>query len=260
MKRLASAALLLTVLTACIGTTGSELVTFPAFAAGPADANGQPLTFTSGLGWNITLTKAKLHIGALYLNRSVPVSGSQERECFLQGVYVAEVLRGIDIDALSPSLQRFPGLGNGTEDRAITGEVWLTGGRVDALDDDTTIAEVAGTATRGDVSMRFEGTVTIAENRIAKSTDPARPGAQPLCKARIVTPIPVDVTPRGTGALLVRVDPRGWFSNVELAELEPVSPESDLRIFPDDNGNQPASNLYQGLRKGSGVYTFEWMP
>lgn len=258
MKRLLPLVLLGT---ACIGTTGSDLVSFPAFASGPADANGQPLTFTNGRGWNITLTKAKVHVGAVYLNRSVPVSGGQERECFLPGIYVAEVLRGIDVDALSSTPQRFPGLGNGTEDRAVTGEVWLTGQRIDALDDPTKIAEVEGTATRGGATMRFEGTITIAKNnRVAQSTDPARPGANPLCAERIVTPIPVDVTPRGTGALLVRVDPRGWFANVELDDLEPVTPESDLHVFPDDNSSQPASNLYRGLRSASGVYTFEWIP
>lgn len=260
MRRLLSLLLLAALAAACIGTTGSDLVTFPAFAAGPADANGQPLTFTNGRGWIITLTKARLHIGAVYLNRSVPVSGGQERECFLPGVYVAEVLNDVDVDALSPTPVRFPGLGNGTEDRAVTGEVWLTGQRIDALDDRTTIAEVAGTATRGGATMRFEGTITIGKNRVAASTDPARPGANPLCAERIVTPIPVNITPRGTGSLLVRVDPRGWFANVELGELEPVSAESDLRRIPDDDSNQPASNLYRGLRSASGVYTFEWLP
>lgn len=260
MKRFASLALLGALVTACIGTTGSDLVTFPTFAAGPADAKGQPLTFTNGLGWNITLTKARLHIGAVYMNRSVPVSGGQERECFLPGVYVAEVLRGIDVDALSPAPQAFPVRGSGTEDRAVTGEVWLTGQRIDALDDRTTIAEVTGTATREGVSMRFEATVTIGRDRVVASTDPARPGANPLCAERIVTPIPIDVTPHGAGALLVRVDPRGWFSNVELGELEQVSPDTDLRRFPDDNSSQPARNLYRGLRSASGVYTFAWLP
>jgi hypothetical protein len=257
MKRLLP---LLALLTACIGTTGSDLVTFPAFASGPADANGQPLTFTNGHGWTITLTKAQLHIGAVYMNRSVPVSGGQERACFLPGVYVAQVLRGVDVDALSPARQPFPADGDGTEDPAVTGEVWLTGQRIDALDDRTTIAEIAGSATRDGESMRFEGTVTIGRNRVAASTDPARPGANPLCAERIVTPIPIDVTPRGTGALLVRVDPRGWFANVELEELDRVSPDTDLRRFPDDNSNQPATNLYRGLRSASGVYTFEWLP
>lgn len=260
MKRVVVCALLLLFVTACIGTTGSDLVTFPAFAAGPADANGQPLTFTNGRGWNITLTKATLHIGAVYLNRSVPVSGGQERECFLPGVYVAQVLDEVDVDVLSSKPQAFPGTGSGTEDRAVTGEVWLTGQRIDALDDRTTIADVTGTATRDGVSMRFEATITIGKNRVAASTDPARPGANPLCAQRIVTPIATNVTPHATGSLLVRIDPRGWFSNVELGELEQVTPESDLRRFPDDNSSQPATNLYRGLRSASGVYTFEWMP
>src|SRR5690606_20472138 len=77
-RRLAPLLFLLAPCAACIGTTGSDLVTFEAFAAGPADANGQPLTFTNGRGWSITLTKAQLRIGAVYLNRSVPVSGGQE--------------------------------------------------------------------------------------------------------------------------------------------------------------------------------------
>lgn len=261
---LSSLAALALVLGACIGTTGSNLVTFDAYAAGPADippdTPTRGLSFVNGRGWSITLTRATLHIGAVYLNRSVPVSGGQERECFLPGVYVAQVLEGRDFDVLSPELQPFSARGSGTEDPAVTGEVWLTGERIDALDDRTAIASVAGTATRGAVSMRFEATITIGRNRRAEQTDPARPGANPLCAERIVTPIPVALTPRNTGALVIRVDPRAWFANVELEELEPVSPTSDLRVFPDDSSNQPATNLYRGLRAVLGVYSFEWIP
>jgi hypothetical protein len=263
LARAAVAAGALGIASACIGTTGSSLVTFRAFAAAssdiPADAPARGLDFVNGRGWSIHLTRAKLHIGALYLNRSVPVSGGQERECFLPGVYVAQVLDGADFDVLSPSLQPFPEPGSGTADRAVTGEVWLTGGRIDALDDRTTIAEVAGSATRGATSMRFEGTITIGRNRAAVQTDPARPGSNPLCAERIVTPIPVDVTPTEGGSLVVRVDPRSWFSNVELADLVPVSETSDLRRFPDESTGQPATNLYRGLRASAGVYRFEWI-
>lgn len=246
---------------ACIGTTGGDLVTFQAYAAGPESANREPMTFTNGRGWTITLTKAKLHIGAVYLNRSVPVSGGQQRECFLPGVYVGEVLRGLDVDILSATPQPFPEHGSGTEDLAVTGEVWLTGGRVDALDDRTPILEVAGTATRDGESMRFEAAITIERTGYHEpsANDPARPGANPLCAERIVTPIPVSIRPRAEGALLVRVDPRGWFSNVEMGELERVSPDSDLRRFPAENAGQPATNLYRGLRSSAGVYTFEWI-
>lgn len=262
MKRAALLFVLALLLVACIGTTGSDLVTFQAFAAGPANANREPITFTNGRGWTITLTKGKLHIGAVYLNRSVPVSGGQERECFLPGIYVGQVLRGLDVDVLSATPQPFPVRGTGTEDLAVTGELWLTGDRIDALDDRTPILEVVGTAVRGDESMRFEGTITIERTgyRAPAANDPARPGANPLCAERIVTPIPISITPRDTGALLVRVDPRGWFANVELGELEKVSAESDLRRFPAENTGQPATNLYRGLRSASGVYSFEWLP
>ena len=49
--------------TACIGTTGSELVTFRAFASGPADmppdTPARGLSFVNGQGWSITLKRAK---------------------------------------------------------------------------------------------------------------------------------------------------------------------------------------------------------
>lgn len=257
-------ALALTLVTAsCIGTTGSEIVSFAAYAAGPSDVapdtSTRGLSFTNPYGWSITLTRAKLHIGAVYLNRSVPVSGGQERACFLPGVYVAQVLDGLDVDALSPTLQPFPIQGHGTADHAVTGEVWLTQGRIDADDDRLPIADVAGTATRGSESMRFEGTVTIGRNRVIANTDPARPGAKPLCAERIVTPIATSITPENGGALVVRIDPRAWFRNVELAELEPVSKDTDLRRIPDELDPAPAYNFYVGLRAADGPYRFEWL-
>lgn len=247
---------------ACIGTTGSDVVSFRAFAAGPADAPedapARGLSFVNGLGWSITLTRAKVHIGAVYLNRSAPISGGQERACFLPGVYVGEVLGGVTVDALSPVLQPLGAGGTGTADHAVTGEVWLTGGRVDAPDDRTVIADVAGTATRGAEALRFEGTVTIGKNRAAEQTDPARPGQRPLCAERIVTPIPVSITPEEGGALVVRADPRAWFANVDLGALEPAAGEADPRRIPDDASTQPGINLYRGLRAAVGAYQFEW--
>ncbi|MBX3229463.1 MAG: hypothetical protein KIT84_17405 [Labilithrix sp.] len=261
MRRALALALVATVATACIGTTGSETVTFRAFAAGPAGVQGHALTFVNGRGWTITLTSARLHVGALYLNRSVPISGGQERECFLPGVYVAQVWGGADIDVLEPELQPFPYSGNGTADRAVTGEVWLTGGRIDAQEDRTTIAEVGGTATKDGVTRRFEGTITIGQNRANRSTDPARPGANPLCGQRIVTPIPTDVTPTDGGSLILHVDPRPWFGNVDLADLKPVTADSDLVRFADDGSDAASANLYGGLRGATGgAYAFTWRP
>jgi hypothetical protein len=264
MRRLTSKLLALlplsALLAACIGTTGSDIVTFNAYGAGVVDAPSGGLLFTNALGWDVRLTKATLHVGALYLNRSVPVSGGQERACFLPGVYVAQVVDGRDIDVLSSRPQPFPKPGTGSADPAATGEVWLTGGRVDAPEDRTTIADVAGTVSRGGSVMRFEASVTIGQNRVVAATDPARPGAYPLCAQRIVTPIPVSLTPTAGGALVLRVDPRVWFANVEFGDLTPVTPGGDLVRIPDETVGQPASNFYRALRASGGVYTFEWLP
>ena len=104
------AALLLLAISACLGTTGNHLVTFRGAAAGPADAvAGAPLAFTNGAGWNVVLTKATVHLGAMYLVQTLPSSGGGPHRCILPETYVAQVVTegvtpaGIDVDVLSPS-------------------------------------------------------------------------------------------------------------------------------------------------------------
>ena len=243
----------------CVGTTGSDLVTFDAAASGPADAvAGAPLDFVSGRGFRVSLTRAKVHVGAVYLNRARPVSGAQETSCILPGIYVAEVTQGLDVDALSPDPQPFPAKGEGTADRAIVGEVWLTSGDVNVTDDTTVMLDVAGTAEKGGVSYPFQGIVTIGTNREIPATDPALPGQNPICKERIVSPIDLDITPRDGGSLRLRVDPRAFFANVDFAKLERVSDEPLVYAFGDASEDQPSLNLYEGLRAREGAYRFTW--
>ena len=244
---------------ACVGTTGSGIVSFDAAAAGPSDAiTGQPLAFDTGRGWHVSLTRAKMHVGAVYLNRSVPTSGSQETSCVLPGVYVGEVLGALDVDVLSPEPQAFPVSGDGIADHAVAGEVWLTGGDVNAADDPTILVEIAGTATLGAQSYPFKGQITIGKNRVTGSTDPSQPGLNAPCKQRIVSPIPTDVALRNGGRLVLRIDPRGWFANVDFAQLEKVSDAPPLYRFPDDSTGQPAFNLFKGVHAAEGVYNFTW--
>src|SRR5215210_3894457 len=109
---------------ACVGTSGSDLFFFDATAAGPIDADpARPLSFTTGGGYEVTLARAKVHIGAVYLNRAIPVSGAQETKCFLPGLYVAQVTGGLDVDALSAEPQPFPTQGEALEDHALAAEV-----------------------------------------------------------------------------------------------------------------------------------------
>ena len=229
----------LLLLAACVDTTGSALVTFHAAAAGPADADGGPL-----IVGNITITRAKLHIGAVYLRLTQPSAGSQEQPCILPAYsYNGEVRQGLDVDLLSPDPQPFPVEGSGTADTSLVAEVWLTGGPVDASEDRTVILDLAGTAGGKPFSASFH----IGAN-FALPGSPGQPGAHPICKQRIVTPIRLAPTfaPAQGGTLLVRVDPRGWFSNVDFTQLPAGG------AFPDGNDDQNSQNLFNAMSATAG--------
>jgi hypothetical protein len=254
------AAAIVLALTNCVGSTGSELVTFHAAAAGPEDAvRGAPLTFTTPRGFHVVLTRASVHVGAIYLNQSVPVSGSQATSCTLPGIYVGEVTEGVDVDVLSPDPQPFPGEGRGTADHAAAGEVWLTDGDVNADEASRAVVLVAGTAERDGVSFPFEGRVTIGKNRIVAPRDPSTPGSSPICRQRIVSPILTDVSLRSGSTLLLRIDPRGWFVNVDFADMPKVS-DAPLYRFDDEPAGTASNSFYAGVRSTSGVYTFGRLP
>ena len=250
----------------CVGTTGSGLVTFQAYVSGPSDAiEGKPLEFDTGRGFHVSLSRAVLHVGALYLNRSVPISGAQETGCILPGLYVAQVIPpqgapGLDVDLLSPKPQLFPGDGNGTADAAFAAEVWLTGGDVDAQDDPTVILDVEGNATKGAKTLHFTGAITIGKNWQPPPLDSSQPGSNPVCKQRIASPIKLDaaVTPRQGGALFLAIDPRPWFANVEFSELTPADADPRNVVFANGPDDAPSRNLFLGLHASRGVYSFSW--
>jgi len=236
----------------CVGSTGGDLFEFDAYARGHADATAP---FVNGKGYTVTLARAHVRLGGVYLNRAVPTSVSSNTSCTLAGVYVAEVTSPLEVDALSPEPQPFPARGEATADVARTGEVWLTGGDVNNPDDATVILDVAGNAERDGTSAAFEGQLTIGENR-AEPAPPEEPGQRPICKERIVSPIVVDVTPARGDKLVLTIDPRSMFANVDFSELEPGD-DGNLQFDDDPNTATPAStNLYVGLRATSSVYDF----
>jgi hypothetical protein len=247
-------------LSAC-GGTGGALVKFHAAAAGPADAvAGQPLVFTNAAGYQVTLTRATLRIGSIYLNRSNPISGAQVQSCVLPGIYSGQVTSPLVVDALSPVPQPFPADGEGTADHSQSAEVWIFGTDPFATDDTTVIADVAGTATRGATSLAFTGQFTIGANRNAQP-NPTLPGSNPLCKLRIITGIRVDFTLAQGGTLLVRVDPRAWLNQVDFAQIpvaDPANPDPAQRKFANGPADQADVNFFDLGLRGSGAYVFNW--
>jgi hypothetical protein len=250
MRRVFLAALLAT----CGGTTGNNLVSFRGVVGGAADATS-PLSFDNGKGYHVSLTRALLHVGAVYLNESNPNPGAGPAPCVLPGIYVAEVFGPVTVDLLSPVLQPFPVQGEGTETAAKTAEVWLTGGDVNAKTDLTVIFDVAGTATKGGATYPFQGTLHISDNWNLPVSNPALPGANPICKERIATPIQVDFTPTNGGLLTLRIHPSGMFQTVDFAALGPAG-SSTLQI-PDGPVGEGLV-LHKGLLSASGVYEFSW--
>lgn len=255
----APSALFAATLSGCVGTTGGDVVDFRAAAAGFADK----AEFTNDRGWHVVLTTARLHVGAVYLDGARPVSGAQSTACILPGTYVAEVNVGRDVDLLSSEPQSFPALGHGTTLDARAGQVWLTGGDVDEIEDETPILDIEGTADRAGDARPFRGTIHISSNRADTTSQLA--GADPICRQRIVSPIPVSLTVEPAGGLLLRVDPTFLFVNVEFGDL---TAESGVYAFIDDpaTADQPSVNLYANLRAARGptrfgtLYDFSWDP
>jgi len=258
---------------ACVGTTGGQVINFDAAAAGPKDANGA-LTFdieiTNGTRWNVELTKAMLHVGAMYLDDSLPVSGAQNTACILPGTYVAEVTTGLDVNLLSSTPQHFPSHGHGTTLGVQAAQIWLTHGDVDTIADPDPypILDVEGTASLSSDVRPFVGQITISNNRA--NTTGNFPGAYPICKQRVVSPIPTTVGVQAQGGLLLTVDPRQLFNNVDFGQLAKVT---DSYVFSDDPSDsnpssptfysQPSANLYSnlmsaGTASGLNLYSFEW--
>jgi hypothetical protein len=239
---------------ACLGQTGGSTVSFPVAAAGPVDAvAGEPLSFSAG-GFDVVLTRATLHIGAVYLDESQAVSGGQATGCYLTGTYVAQETSPLDVDLLNPTAQRFgaPALGI-TDPPPLVGQVWLTGGDVNAVSDSTPILVVAGTATKNGVAFPFTGSVTISANRQPSG---GTSGGNPICKARIVTPIPARVRLQSAGGLLLRIDPRRLFELVDFSTL-PADPLSGGVVIPDGPGLVAAQNFYNALHS-TAPYAFSW--
>jgi hypothetical protein len=235
-------------------------VIFQAFAASAANSSGGTLEFTNGVGFHVVLTRARLHIGAVYLKPTVAIAGAQATACYLgtPGLYTAEVLGSLEVDALSSALQSFPVQGDASTSEAFAGELWLTGGEINTIDDSTVILDAAGTADRAGMSYPFRASLTIGRNRLIPPSDPALPSLNPICKQRIVSPIPTDLTPQPGGTLVLRIDPRAWFSGVDFSTLRMVSQSPPLYRFSDSAETSADVNLYGGLRSTTGVYQFTW--
>ncbi|MDX2008609.1 MAG: hypothetical protein SFW67_00380 [Myxococcaceae bacterium] len=267
LTRLVHGVLLAVLLTGCLDTTGNRLVTFKAQASAAPDVGavaGQPLRFSTSRGFDVTLTTARVYVGAVYFSTVAPMtaSGSQEAPCVAPGLTTGEVRGGQEFDALDPTPQPFPVDGVGSDLPTRSAALWLTAGDVNADDERTVVLRVAGEATRGATTWPFEGAFRIGNNRITPPRNPALPSSNPICEQRIVTPIAFDATLGEGNTVWLQLDPRAFFTSVNFATLEQVSMTPPLFRFRDETATaeQADTSLFNALRATAGPYRFELLP
>jgi len=236
----------------CVSSTGEALIEFEAAAVGDEASKH----FMSPLGYEVHLEKAHIFIGALYLNQSAPGNYTWETSCVLPGIYSAEVRGGLKVDALKEERQVFPVKGRGTTEPSRAGEIWLSSGNIDAANDTTVILEVKGEAQKEGRRWPFEAQLTIGQNRVEPPSNPALPGSNPLCRQRIVTPIPVELELKNQGLLIVKVVPSAWFDRVDFSTLSEEG--APVYRFEDRSAGQADNALYSGLRAHRGPYHFSF--
>ncbi len=268
----------------CNGTTGFELVQFSAGGSGFPDAvRGQPYTFVTSAGVRVTLTRATLHVGALYLTQGVSQAGGGPEPCELpqtsSGAFVGEVRGEGDIDLLDPSVQPIATVGEGSTIPATTGQVWLTHdgaitqGNVNTANgpDSEPILYLQGSFEDAIGTHTFSAGITIDVNRISGPPNPGLPGEVQICQERIVSGIPTQVTLAQGGTLVLEVDPRSLFAGVPFTDLPSAAalaasgtsaclPGASTDVcFTNDDSNVSSVTLFDNL-KTTGPYRFAWLP
>ncbi len=257
--------------------TGGGLVTFQPLASGVEGIHGS-VDFVTGAGYQVHLTVAKLHIGAVYLRLGQSNPGSANASCVGATTYGLQVPGPVDVDVLSDELQPFSVPGDATSDLDQSAEIWLNGeqesaadesgttivrGDINAVDSTTVVASVAGVGRKGSRNFPFKGSIRIGRDRLIPTANPAQPGQNPICKLRIVSPIPVHIEPKAGGQLLLRVDPRPWLGSVDFATLLPGADGVTLEIRDVSNGSgadvAASRNFFTGVTMASAeVYQFSW--
>lgn len=262
--RLGAPALVAPLLCACgPRETGGEIVLFHAYASGLANV-ATPLEFETGAGFSVELTEARMHIGAVYLRLGQANPGSANASCVGDTTYGLQVPGPVDVDTLSPRPQEFSILGSATTDLDQSAEIWLVDGDINQVASTTVLVSVAGTATANGSAFPFVGRMTIGANHLVPPANPAAPGANPICKQRIIAPIPVSVRPSAGGDLLLSIDPRPWFGDVDFTELSAGEDGRTLEIPDSSTGSGPdvaAGRAFFTAVTGtsSEVYRFSWL-
>jgi hypothetical protein len=216
------------IVVSCNGTTGDELITFSAYAAGKPGAIEPFYTFDSSgaKAYKVQLTRASMYIGALYFDESPPSTGFDTPECITPDIYAGQVPGGLEVNLLSSTPQLFTTPGNGSADTALSWDIWLTNGDINATANlGVHIVDLQGVATRLSDKKPFTFAAIVTINavtqgpgaRLTASATPGLPGQYPICKERILAlDLPNGLPFFQGGTLNVTIDPTQWFKSTSI--------------------------------------------
>jgi hypothetical protein len=232
------------------GSTGGALVTLPFEAGGVARSPAGPMTIVSPTGWTITLTTALIALGPFYINHDPP-----DTQNFRNGTVIIEATGQVVVDALDPQLHDMPGGADGESGTAVAVEIGLF--PPDATQPGTirralsgNVGLIEGSATRDGLTLVFSGPIVINQGLVTPTISLA--GLERVNGADVQLNFTA-----GPQRLSLRVDPSGWFDQVDFGSLLSGSgTSSNNGVYTWDATSTFLNQLDQGVKELSGVYSF----
>ena len=228
----------------CGASTGGALIHIPMSVGGSGSS-----TFTTPLGWTVTLRTARIALGPYYFNVSKQPSTTTAQS----GLVIVQATEQRVVDPLNDALVPLSGGADGQSGEAFTVNIGLL-----PPDDmqppadqallGSSVAYVEGSAAKSAVVVAFAGYVTIDVSQ-------ATPQLPPSLLQR-VSGATVDLNFMSSEQqLFLRVDATHWFDRTDFSLLLSGQP-SDAGVYTWTDKDPFHSSLLNGIKGLEDVYLF----
>lgn len=228
----------------CGASTGGALINIPMSVGGSGNA-----TFTTTLGWSVTLRTARIALGPYYFN----VSKQPSTTTVQSGLVIVQATEQSVVDPLDPTSVQLSGGADGQSGEAFTVDIGLLppDERQSPADQallGNSVAYVEGTAVKAATTVPFAGFVTIDVSQ-------ASPQLPPSLLQR-VSGATVDLTfASSQQRLQLTVDATHWFDRCDFSLLLSGQP-SDAGVYTWTDKAPFHSSFLNGIKSVEGVYLF----
>ncbi len=285
-RRVLGLSLALFVSGGCFGSTGTKRLSFAASAGGVPRTGTGPMTFTNERGFEISLSRADVTVGPIYLNVIAPRSSGETavRRRFgnllggLEGTahaagedhlgsgrVVGQVLSQVTFDALSEARVPFPTEGVVTNEPVRTVDLWFfppPGEDPQTVRISRAALSVEGRATRGGKTTAFRGALVLDDAWLPDAPAGSRQ-ARTIAEIREVRGIATAFVPDEGGSLEIRLDVAALFRGADFDALEanPVDKDGAKKLVQSKTTgtDQVLTNLFQGLKSNVGTWQVRWL-